>query len=108
MPMSRMDISVGLLGGVVGSDDLNEDFLKFVLGVLVTKLCGSAFDKQLAGLDDADGATDLFDFGHDVGGKNDGLAVLAPFADERSDGASCQEFVAIRGFVVNHNSADVT
>src|SRR6267378_1397393 len=81
MPMSRMDISVGLLGGVVGSDDLNEDFLKFVLGVLVTKLCESAFDKQLAGLDDADGVTELFDFGHDVGGKNDGLAVLAAFAE---------------------------
>src|SRR4029077_13760553 len=81
MPTLRRDMSVGLLGDVVGRDDFDKDFLEVVLGVLVAELPEGAFNQEFAGLNDANGVAELFDFAHDVGGKNDGLAVVAALAD---------------------------
>src|SRR6266852_5983981 len=103
MPTLRMDMSVGLLGGEVGRNDFDEDFLEVTLGISIAELREGAFDEQLAGLDDADGVAELFDFAHDVGGKDDSLAVIATFADERGDGAGGHDVEAARGLVENHD-----
>src|SRR6266478_6412004 len=103
MPTLRRDISVGLLGDKMGSDDFDEDFLEFALGVLVAKLGKGAFDKEFTGLNDADGVAEFFDFAHDVRGENDGFAVVAAFADEGGDGAGGHDVEAVGGLVENHN-----
>src|SRR6266850_5233791 len=103
MPMLRMDMSVGLLGDVVGRDDFDEDFFQLVLGVFVTELSEGAFHQEFAGLDNADGVAELFDFGHDVGGEDDGFAVVAAFADESGDGAGSHDVEAVGGLVENHD-----
>src|SRR6267143_2328941 len=102
MPTWRMDMSVGLLGDVVGSDDFDEDFLEVVLGVFVAELSECALDKELAGLDDADGVAEFFDFAHDVGGKDDGFAVVAALADKSGDGAGGHDVEAVGGLVEDH------
>src|SRR6266852_7245759 len=103
MPMLRVDMSVGFLGDVVGRDDFDEDFFQFVLGVFLTELSEGAFHKEFAGLDNADGIAEFFDFGHDVGGEDDGFAVVAAFADESSDGAGGHDVEAVGGLVENHD-----
>src|SRR5712664_477617 len=103
MPTLRRDISVGRLGNVVGRDDFDEDFLEVVLGVFVTELSEGAFHQEFAGLDNADGVAEFFDFAHDVRGENDGLAVVAAFADESGDGASGHDIEAVGGLVENHD-----
>src|ERR1700719_1589932 len=103
MPTLRMDMSVGLLGGEVGRDDFDEDFLEVVLGIFVAELREGAFDEQLTGLDNADGVAELFDFGHDVGGEDDGFASVTAFADEGGDGACGHNVEAARGLVENHD-----
>src|ERR1700682_6482288 len=80
IPMLRADMSVGLRGDVVRSHDFDENLLEVLLVILVAKLRESAFGEQLAGLDNADGVTKFFDFGHDVCGEDDGFAVVATFA----------------------------
>src|SRR5213592_3752029 len=96
MPILRADMSVDLRRSVVGSDDFDENVLEilFVMLIaklresnfspkalsrsfvmLIAKLRESAFGEKFAGLDDADGVAELFDFGHDVRGENDGFAV---------------------------------
>src|SRR5271156_3030766 len=82
MPMLRSDMLAGLLGNVVRSDDFDENFLEVLFVMLVAKLFESAFGQKFSGLDDADGVAEFFDFGHDVGGEDDGFAVVAAFADE--------------------------
>src|SRR5882724_8017757 len=99
----RMDMSVGLLGDIVWRDDFDEDFLEFVFGVFVAELRESALGKELAGLDDADGVAELFDFGHDVGGEDDGFAIVAALANEGSDGAGGHDVEAVGGLVENHD-----
>src|SRR6266403_312241 len=103
MPMLRVDMSVGFLGDVVGRDDFDEDFFQFVLGVFLTELSEGAFHKEFAGLDNADGVAEFFDFGHDVGGEDDGFAVVATFADESGDGAGGHDVEAVGGLVENHD-----
>src|SRR6266850_1040554 len=103
MPTLRRDISVGRLGNVVGRDDFDEDFLEVVLGVFVTELPEGAFHKEFARLDNADGVAEFFDFAHDVGGEDDGLAVVAAFADESGDGAGGHDVEAVGGLVENHD-----
>src|SRR5580700_10465359 len=76
MPTLRRDMSVGLLGNVVRRNDFDEDFLEFVLGVFIAELGERAFDQEFSRLDDADGVAELFDFAHDVGGKDDGLSIV--------------------------------
>src|SRR6267378_3209436 len=98
-----MDMSVGLLGDVVGRDDFDEDFFELVLGVFVTELPEGAFNQEFAGLDNADGIAELFDFAHDVGGEDDGFAVVAAFADESGDGAGGHDVKAVGGLVENHD-----
>src|SRR5256885_6472183 len=78
-------MSVGLCGNVVWRDDFDEDFLEVVLGVLVAEFGERTFGEKLARLDDADGVAELFDFTHDVCGEDDRFAVVAAFADERSE-----------------------
>src|SRR5712691_797690 len=96
-------MSVGLRGDVVGSDDLDEDFLEVLLGELIAELREGAFGKKLAVMNDADGVAELFDFAHDVGGEDDGLADVAAFADESGDGASGHDVEAVGGLVEDHN-----
>src|SRR5713226_1507832 len=103
MPTLRRDMSVGLRGDVMGSDDFDEDFLEVVLGVLVAKLREGAFDKEFARLNDADGVAELFDFAHDVGGEDDGFAVVAAFADEAGDSAGGHDVEATGGLVEDHH-----
>src|SRR5579859_685523 len=103
MPILRRDILVVLLGDVMGCDDFDEDFLEFVLAEFVAKLREGTFDEEFAGLDDADGVAELFDFGHDVRGEDDGFAVVAAFADEGSDGAGGHDVEAVGGLVENHD-----
>src|SRR6266850_365512 len=103
MPMLRMDMSVGLLGDVVGRDNFDEDLLQFMLAVFVTELSEGAFHQEFAGLDNADGVAEFFDFAHDVSGEDDGLAVVAAFADESGDGAGGHDVEAVGGLVENHD-----
>ncbi len=49
-----------------------------------------------------DVVTELFDFGHDVGGKDYGFAVVAAFADEGGDGARGHDVEPEGGFIENH------
>src|SRR6267143_1597570 len=51
-------------------------------GTSIAELSECTFDKELAGLDDADGVAELFDFAHDVGGEDDGFAEVAALADK--------------------------
>src|SRR6266850_4123292 len=103
MPTLRRDMSVGLLGDVVGRDDFDEDFFEVVLGVLIAELSEGAFNKEFARLDDADGVAEFFDFAHDVGGEDNGFAVVAAFADEGGDGAGGHDVEAVGGLIENHD-----
>src|ERR1700674_1216303 len=103
MPTLRMDMSVGLLGGEVGRDDFDADFLEVTLGIFIAELRECTFDKELARLDDTDGVAELFDFTHDVGGEDDSLAVIAAFADERGDGAGGHDIEAVSRLVEDHH-----
>src|SRR5438034_7368643 len=87
MPILRADILVSLRGNIVGSDDFDENVLEILFVMLIAKLRKGAFGEKFTGLDDADGVAELFDFGHDVRGEDDGFAVVAAFVDESSDGA---------------------
>lgn len=87
----------------MGTDDFDEDFLEIVFVMLVAKLFESSLGKKLAGLNDADGVAEFFNFGHDVGGKDDGLAAIAAFADEIDDGAGGHDVEAVGGLVENHD-----
>src|SRR5437773_11953042 len=87
MLIVRADILVSLRGNIVGSDDFDENVLEILFVMLIAKLRESAFGEKFAGLDDADGVAELFDFGQDVRGENDGFAVVAAFVDESRDGA---------------------
>ncbi len=84
-------------------DDFDEDFFELVLGVFVAKLGERPFDQEFAGLNDANGVAEFFYFAHDVGGEDDGLALVAAFADERSDGARGHDVEAVGRFVENHH-----
>src|SRR5690349_11878589 len=103
MPILRADMSVDLRRSVVGSDDFDENVLEILFVMLIAKLRESAFGEKFAGLDDADGVAELFDFGHDVRGENDGLAVVAAFVDESSDGARGHDIEAIGRLVEDHD-----
>src|SRR6266850_5147650 len=103
MPTLRRDMSVGLLCGEVGRDDFNEDFLEVMLGIFIAELRECTFDKELARLDDTDGVAELFDFGHDVAGEDDGFATITAFTDEGGDGAGGHNVEAARGLVENHD-----
>src|SRR5260370_13821431 len=103
MPTLRMDMSIGLRGDVVGPDDFDEDFFQIVFGILFAKLGESAFREELAVVDDANGVAELLDFAHNVYGEDDGLAVVAAFADESGDGACRHDVEAKSGFIEDHN-----
>ena len=75
--------------------------------MLIAKLRESAFGEKFAGLDDADGVAELFDFGHDVRGENDGFAVVAAFVDESSDGARGHDIKTVGGLVEDHDGGVV-
>src|SRR5690348_139963 len=107
MPTLRRDMSVFLLGDIVRRNDFDEDFLEISLGIFVAKLGESALGKKLAGLNDADGVAELFDFGHDMSGKNNGFAVVAALADEGGDGASGHDVQAVGGLVKDHGGGIV-
>src|ERR1700730_12650454 len=102
MPKLRRDMSVGLLGEVVGGNDLDDDFLEVLRGVLVAELSEGALDQEFARLDDTNGVAELFDLAHDVGGEDDSLAVVAAFADEAGNGAGGHDVEAVGGLVENH------
>src|SRR5438105_12246386 len=103
MPILRADILVSLRGNIVGSDDLDENVLEILFVMLIAKLRESAFGEKFAGLNDANGVAELFDFGHDVRGEDDGFAVVAAFVDEGGDGASGHDIEAVRGLVEDHD-----
>src|SRR5260370_20445695 len=103
MPTLRRDMSVGLRGDKVGRDYLDENLFQILLVMLIAKLRQGAFGKKFAVVDDADGVAELFDFAHDVGGEDDGLAVVAAFADERSDGAGGHDVDAVGGLIKDHD-----
>src|SRR5260370_37640145 len=103
MPTLRMDMSVGLLGDEVGRDDFDENFFEFVLGVLVAKLVEGVLDKEFTGMNDADSVAELFDLTHDVGGKDDGFATIAAFADESRDGTSSHDIQAVGRLIEDHD-----
>src|SRR5260370_7637669 len=102
MPTLRMDMSVGLLGDEVGRDDFDENFFELVLGVLVAKLVEGALDKDFTGLNDADSVAELFDLTHDVGGKDDGFATIAAFADESRDGTGSHDIQPVVRLIQDH------
>src|SRR5438876_11363385 len=107
MPILRADMSVDLRRSVVGSDDFDENVLEILFVMLIAKLRESAFGEKFAGLDDADGVAELFDFGHDVRGENDGFAVVAAFVDESSDGARGQDIKTGGGLGEDHDGGVV-
>src|SRR5690348_14391058 len=107
MPMLRRDMSVFLLGDIMRRNDFDEDFLEIMLRIFIAKLGESALGKKLAGLNDADGVAELFDFGHDMSGKDNGFAVVAALADEGGDGASGHDVKSVGGLVKDHDGGIV-
>src|SRR5712692_1934150 len=103
MAMFRKDMSVGLRWDEVACDDLDENLFQILFVVPIAKLRQDAFRKKLAVMDDADGVAELFDFAHDVCGEDDGLAVVATFADERRDCASGHDIEAGSGLIEDHD-----
>src|SRR6266850_23529 len=103
MPILRADILVALRRNIVGSDDFDEYVLEILFVMLIAKLRESAFGEKFAGLNDADGVAELFHFGHDVRGENDGLASVAAFADELDDRARSHDIETTGGFVEDHD-----
>src|SRR6266699_128052 len=103
MPMFLADTSVGLRRNVMWRDHLHEDLLEIVLRVLLPELTERAFGEELAGLDDADGIAELFDFAHNMSRKDDGLAVAAAFANKRGDGARGHDIQTERGLIEDHD-----
>src|SRR6267378_6068228 len=103
MAMLRKDISVSLRVDKVGCDDFDENFLQNLFVVLIAKLREGSLGEQLSVVDDADGVAELFDLAHDVGGENDGLAVVTAFADERGNGTSGHDVEAVGGLVEDHD-----
>src|SRR5260370_39609766 len=108
MPTLRRDMSVGLRGDKVGSDYLDENLFQILLVMLLAKLRQGAFGKKFAVVDDADGVAVLFEFAHDLGGEDDGLTVVAAFADERSDGAGGQDVEAVGALIHDHDGRSLT
>jgi hypothetical protein len=96
-------MSVVLLSSVERSDDLDENLLEVVFVVAIAKFGERTFGEELAGLDDADDVAELFDFAHDVGGEDDGLAALAALANEIDDGASGHNVEAESRLVKDHD-----
>src|SRR5271155_793608 len=96
------DILVCPFGNVVRGDDLDENFLEVVLAVFGAEFGEGAFGEEFAGLDDADGVAELFDFTHDVSGEDYGFAGVAAFADEGGDSARGHDVEAKGGFIENH------
>src|SRR5712692_7670624 len=103
MPTLRKDMSAGLRGEVVGSDDFDKDLFEIVFGIFIPKLRQGAFGKKLPVMDDADEVAELFDFAHDVGGEDDGFAAVAAFANESGDGAGGHDIEAVGGLVEDHD-----
>src|SRR5215469_12157596 len=103
MPMLRADMSVGLLGDVMGGNDFDENLLEVLLAVLVAKLLQGTFRQKLAGLNDADGIAKLLNFSHDVRGENDRLTAIATFTNEFNDGPGGHDVEAGGRLVENHD-----
>src|SRR5439155_7390997 len=103
MPILRADILVSLRGNIVGSDDFDENVLEILFVMLIAKLRKGAFGEKFTGLDDADGVAELFDFGHDVRGEDDGFAVVAAFVDESGDAARGHDTEAVGGLIEDHD-----
>src|SRR5437899_5953310 len=103
MPTLRRDMSVGLCGDVVRSDDFDENLFEVLLGVFFTELGEGAFSKKLAIMNDADGVAELFDFAHNVRGKDNGFAVITAFADKSGDRASRHDVETVGGLVEDHD-----
>src|SRR5689334_10329327 len=102
MPMLRADISVGLRGDVMRGDNFDEDFLEIVLGIVLAKLGERAFGKELARLDDTDGVAELFDFAHDMCGKDDSFSAVAALAYKSRDGTRGHHIETESGLVEDH------
>jgi len=96
-------MSVILLGDIERSDDFDEDLFEILFAIAISEFGERAFGKELAGLDDADHIAEFFDFGHDVGGENDGFAALATLANKFDDGSSGHHVEAAGGLVENHD-----
>src|SRR6267378_8710111 len=95
MPTLRRDMSVGSRVDVVGRDNFDEDFFEIVFGIFIAELREGAFGEELAVLNDADDVAELFDFGHDMGGEDDGFAEVAALANKRGEGASGHDVEAV-------------
>jgi len=91
----------------MGCDDFDEDFFEIVFAVFVAELGQGTFNEEFAGLDDANGVAELFDFGHDVGGEDYGFSVVAALADEGRDSAGGHDVEAIGGLVEDHDGGIV-
>src|SRR5260370_18897922 len=94
MPTLRKDMSVGLRGEVVGSDDFDKDLFETVFGIFIAELCQGAFGKKLPVMDDAYEVEELFDCANGVGGEDEGVAGVAAFANEGDDGAGGHDIEA--------------
>src|SRR5260370_2441416 len=103
MPTALRFMALGLHLRLEWVDDFDEDLLEIRLGVLFAELREGAFGQELAVVNDADDVAKLFDFAHDVGGEDDGLAAVAAFTDEGGDGASGHDVEAEGGLVENHH-----
>src|SRR5271169_4234166 len=101
MPMFRADMLAALLGDVVWTDDLHENFLEILLTVFVAKLRQRAFCQQFAGLNYSDGVAELLNLTHDVRGKNDRLPAVAALLDESGDRARGHHIERVGRFVKN-------
>ncbi len=71
--------------------------------ILRAQIGKSSFGEQFAAVDDADMVAEFFHFAHDVGGKDDGLAGVAAFADETGDGARGHDVQADGRLIENHD-----
>src|SRR5260370_2399706 len=83
------------------SDDFDDDFFEIMFCVFCLEFGESAFGEELAVVDDADGVAEPLHFAHDMGGKDDGLALGTAVGDESDNGASGHDVKAGGGLVEN-------
>src|SRR5208283_2380861 len=102
-PMFWYDISAGLLPGVEGSNDLDEDFLQVLFVVAGAEFREGALGEELAGLNDADDVAQFLGLAHHMGGKDYGFPPLPAFADEVNDRARGHDVEQCGWLVEDHH-----
>src|SRR5438128_3296751 len=103
MPMLRSDMLLDLRIDIQRRNNFHKDLFEVSLVVSVSQLGKCSFREELAGLDDSNDVAKLFDFTHDVSGKDDGLATVPAFANEVDDAPGGHDVETQGGLVKDHD-----